>query len=80
MVLRRPDRQGNPSDSPPEVGLTSAPPFALNVMLRLGNIQRPFAPQATNIAAVRKAMRAWLSGERTAIMPLSIAIFYALMT
>lgn len=38
MDLRRPDRQGNPSDSPPEAGLTSAPPFALNVMLRLGNI------------------------------------------
>lgn len=38
MDLRRPDRQGNPSYSPPEAGLTSAPPFALNVMLRLGNI------------------------------------------
>ncbi|ELH8609730.1 TPA: hypothetical protein ONC18_003323 [Enterobacter kobei] len=49
MDLRRPDRQGNPSDSPPEAGLTSTPPFTLNVMLRLGNIQRPFARQASSV-------------------------------
>ncbi|EQC2551260.1 hypothetical protein ACY3NT_003122 [Enterobacter sichuanensis] len=34
MDLRRPDRQGNPSDSPPDAGFTSAPALALNVILR----------------------------------------------